>query len=207
MAGGYLDIAVTPTVAAAQEANGSRRAFLGFEGHREFRGLTPNEVDFIAARDTFYMATVSETGWPYVQHRGGPAGFLRVIDEKTLAFADFRGNRQYISLGNLATNDRAALILMDYPHRRRLKIYVRVEEKDASQDPALAQHLLRSDYKALVERAFLLHVKAFDWNCPLHITPRFTAAEVETGLSPIRARLEALEAENERLRRSAAEKM
>ena len=130
MAYGFLDIATTPSVEAAQVANGSRDLWEDSTVDREFGRLTPREVDFIAARDSFYMATVSETGWPYVQHRGGPPGFLQLLDETTLAFADFRGNRQYISLGNIAANDRAALILVDYVHRRRLKIYARVTPVD-----------------------------------------------------------------------------
>ncbi|WP_371076634.1 MULTISPECIES: pyridoxamine 5'-phosphate oxidase family protein [unclassified Sinorhizobium] len=152
------------------------------------------------SRDSFYMATVSETGWPYVQHRGGPAGFLRVLDERTLAFADFPGNRQYISLGNLSADNRAALILMDYPHRRRLKILARVETKDLRDDAELAERLAMPDYNAKVDRAFLLHIEAFDWNCPQHITPRFTEAEIADALAPVRRRIEELEAENRALR-------
>jgi predicted pyridoxine 5'-phosphate oxidase superfamily flavin-nucleotide-binding protein len=120
------------------------------------------------------MATVSESGWPYVQHRGGPAGFLHVIDDTTLAFADFRGNRQYISLGNVTANGRVALLVMDYLNRRRLKIYARIEVKDLKTDPELAKILALQGYRAKPERAFLLHVEAFDWNCPQHITPRFS---------------------------------
>ena len=130
MAYRFLDLATTPSVKAAQVANGAGELWANFAGHRDFGRLTDMEGRFIQARDSFYLATVSESGWPYVQHRGGPAGFLRVMDEQTLAFLDFRGNRQYISLGNLASDGRAALILMDYPNRRRLKIYGRVEAKD-----------------------------------------------------------------------------
>jgi len=147
---------------------------------------------------------VSETGWPYVQHRGGPAGFLRVLDDRTLAFADFRGNRQYISIGNLAADDRTALILMDYPRRRRLKIYAHVEAKDLDNDPVLAGKLALPGYKARPERALLLHLKAFDWNCPQHITRRFSEAELEPALAPVRLRLDRLEAENGALRQKLA---
>jgi hypothetical protein len=129
---------------------------------------------------------------------------LRVLDDKTLAFADFRGNRQYISLGNTAGNDRVALILMDYPNRRRLKIYARIEAKDLSAEPALAAKLDMPGYKGKVERAFLLHLEAFDWNCPQHITPRFSELELEPALRPIRAKLEQLEAENKSLREKLA---
>ena len=196
----FLDIASTPSVIAAQIANGSRAKWERLDADRSFGGLTLDETEFIATRDSFYMASVSETGWPYVQHRGGPPGFLKVLDERTLAFADFRGNRQYISLGNLSANDRAALILVDYPHRARLKIYARVQIKDLTTEPALAGRLSLPGYRARPERAFLLHVEAFDWNCPLHITPRFTEAEIEAAIQPMRARLAALEAENRALR-------
>ena len=201
---GFLDIASTPSVIAAQEANGSRAAYAKFAGARTSDRLTPSETAFIAERDSFYMASVSETGWPYVQHRGGPAGFLRVLDDRTLAFADFRGNRQYISLGNTATNDRVALILMDYPNRRRLKIYAHIEAVNLADDPSLAETLALPDYKAKPERIFLLHLDAFDWNCPQHITPRFTQDELAQALAPMRLRMEQLEAENAILRAEAA---
>jgi hypothetical protein len=200
MVGGYLDIAITPSVEAAQESNGSRALMSRIASRQEFRGLTQEEMDFIAARDTFYMATVSETGWPYIQHRGGPPGFLRVLDSVTLAFGDFRGNRQYISLGNLAFSDRAALILMDYPNRQRLKIFARVEEVNLAADPVLKGKLSLPGYKATVERGFLVHVEAFDWNCPQHITPRYTAPEFEAAVSAMRIRLGQLEVENRVLR-------
>jgi predicted pyridoxine 5'-phosphate oxidase superfamily flavin-nucleotide-binding protein len=200
MAYGFLDIAVTPSVRAAQAAMGSERVWQDFAGHREFDRFTPDEAAFIAQRDSFYMATVSETGWPYVQHRGGPPGFLKLIDEKTLAFADYRGNRQYISLGNLGADDRAALILMDYAGRARLKIYAHVEPVPLDRDPALAERLLTPGYKAKPERILLLHLVAFDWNCPQHITPRFTEREIAEATGPLRDRLAALEAENADLR-------
>jgi predicted pyridoxine 5'-phosphate oxidase superfamily flavin-nucleotide-binding protein len=204
MAYGFMDIAITPSVKAAQAANGSEALWADFKGHRAFDHFTEAEVQFIAARDSFYIATVSETGWPYVQHRGGPPGFLRVLDDKTLAFPDFRGNRQYISIGNAAANDRAALFLMDYPNRRRLKLYVRIEIKDLSSDTALADKLALPGYKAKPERAVVLHLEAFDWNCPQHITPRFSEAELAPALAPLRARLEQLEAENKMLREKLA---
>jgi predicted pyridoxine 5'-phosphate oxidase superfamily flavin-nucleotide-binding protein len=200
---GFLDIAMTPSVAAAQAANGSADAWTDFPGNRAFDRFTQAEAAFIAERDSFYIASVSESGWPYVQHRGGPQGFLHVLDEKTLAFADFRGNRQYISIGNLAANDRASLILMDYPGRRRLKIYARVESKRLADDPALAQRLANTGYHAKTERILLLHLEAFDWNCPQHITPRFTEAEISEAVAPLRRRVEELEAENRSLRTRA----
>jgi len=164
----------------------------------------PEEAEFIAARDSFYMASVSETGWPYVQHRGGPAGFLRVIDEATLAFADLRGNRQYISLGNVAANDRVALILVDYPHRARLKILAHMEARDLASDPVLAGRLELPGYKGKPERAFVLRLEAFDWNCPQHLTPRFTAAEIAEAIEPLQRRIAALDAENAALRATIA---
>ncbi|HTZ71009.1 MAG TPA: pyridoxamine 5'-phosphate oxidase family protein [Acetobacteraceae bacterium] len=178
----YLDLAATGSVKAAQTANGSRAMWENFTGNRASDRLTDDEIAFIATRDSFYMATVSETGWPYVQHRGGPAGFLKVLDDKTLAFADFRGNRQYISIGNLAANDRASLILMDYPHRARLKIFAHLEIRDLKSDAELAAKLSLPGYRALPERAIVLHLDAFDWNCQQHITPRYTAAEIREGL-------------------------
>jgi predicted pyridoxine 5'-phosphate oxidase superfamily flavin-nucleotide-binding protein len=200
MSYGFLEVAATPSVRAAQAAMGSDTVWQDFAGHREFTKFTPDEAAFIAQRDSFYMATVSETGWPYVQHRGGPPGFLKLIDETTLAFADYRGNRQYISLGNLTADDRAALILMDYAGRARLKIYAHVEPVPLDADPVLAEQLLTPGYKGKPERILLLHLVAFDWNCPQHITPRFTEREIADGIQPLRDRLAELEAENAALR-------
>jgi uncharacterized protein len=200
MAHGFLDIAGTPSVLAAQAANGSDRLWNKPKGYRTSDRFTEAEIAFITRRDSFYVATVSETGWPYVQHRGGPVGFLRVMNETTLAFADFRGNRQYISLGNAAANNRVALFLMDYPNRRRLKIYARIEAKDLEADPQLAETLALPGYRAKPERALVLHLEAFDWNCPQHITPRFTEEEIDAALTPVRAHIAQLDAENKLLR-------
>ena len=200
----FLDIASTPSVRAAQAANGSREMWEKFKGHRTFDRFTDDEVAFIAARDSFYMATVSETGWPYVQHRGGPRGFLKVLDEKTLGFADFRGNLQYISVGNLAANDRASLILVDYPNRARLKILAHVEMRSIAADSELAERLAVPGYKAKLERACLLALETFDWNCPQHITPRYTIDEVQAAVAPLQARIAELEEENRVLRAHAA---
>jgi len=199
MAYGFLDIAATPSVKAAQAANGSLELWSGFKGDRAFDRFSEAEAAFIAHRDSFYMASVSESGWPYIQHRGGPAGFLKMLDDKTLGFADFKGNRQYISLGNITADDRVALFLMDYAGRSRLKILARVEVKDLATDPDLASRLALPGYKAKVERALIFHLEAFDWNCPQHITPRFTEAEISSAVEPMRARLIALEAENKAL--------
>ena len=179
---------------------GADRIWQNFKGHREFDRFTENEAAFIADRDSFYLATVSETGWPYVQHRGGPRGFLKLVDDHTLAFADYRGNRQYIGTGNLAADDRACLFLIDYPDRARLKIYVRVEILALDDDPDLTALVTMPDYKAKLERIFRLHLETFDWNCQQHITPRFTADEIEAAIAPFRARLRDLAAENAHLR-------
>jgi uncharacterized protein len=204
MAYKFLDITATPSVRAAQAANGSRDMWEHFKGHRTFDRFTGDEAAFIARRDSFYMATVSESGWPYVQHRGGPSGFLKVLDEKTLGFADFRGNRQYISLGNIAADDRVSLILMDYPNRTRLKILAHMEPRDLAAEPELAARLALPGYKAKLERAFLLHLETFDWNCPQHITPRFTMADIEPAVSALQTRVAELEAENQTLRANIA---
>ncbi|HEY1780364.1 MAG TPA: pyridoxamine 5'-phosphate oxidase family protein [Roseiarcus sp.] len=206
MAYDYLDLASTPAVRAAQEANGAAEYWASFKGDRKSDRFTDAEAAFIAARDSLYMATVSESGWPYVQHRGGPPGFIHVLDERTLAIPDFRGNRQYISAGNLSANDRAALFLMDYRHRRRLKIYARIEARDLAADPELAANLSLPDYRAKVERGLVMHLVAFDWNCPQHITPRLSEAELTPALAPLRERLETLEAENQALRARLAAK-
>lgn len=194
----FLELAMTPSVKAAQAQMGADQLWMGSH-HRESDQFTENEIAFISERDSFYMASVSETGWPYVQHRGGLPGFLKIVDPKTLAFADYRGNRQYISTGNFAANDRACLFLMDYPRRARLKIYVHVEKLSLDADQALTDVVTDVAYKARAERIFRLRLKAFDWNCPQHITPRYTEREVEHAIAPIREHVAQLEAENARL--------
>ncbi|TPG17708.1 pyridoxamine 5'-phosphate oxidase family protein [Variovorax guangxiensis] len=195
MSYGFMNIASTPSVRTAQAAMGADHLWEDFRGHRDFDRFTENEAAFIAERDSFYMATVSETGWPYVQHRGGPRGFLKLVDERTLAFADYRGNRQYISTGNLTADGRACLFLMDYARRARLKIYARVEQVALDADPALTELVTVPDYKAKLERIFRVRLEAFDWNCPQHITPRFTEEEVTEAVRPLRDRVVSLEAE------------
>jgi predicted pyridoxine 5'-phosphate oxidase superfamily flavin-nucleotide-binding protein len=200
MSYGFLDVAITPSVAAAQAKMGAAALWQDFRGHRESDRFTANEAAFIAERDSFYLASVSQTGWPYVQHRGGPVGFLKMLDERTLAFADYRGNRQYISTGNLAANDRACLFLMDYARRARLKIYAHVETV-ALEDAADLTAAVMMPGKAKPERIFRLRLEAFDWNCPQHITRRFTEAEIAALVTPLRERLTALETENAQLRK------
>ena len=191
MAKKYLEIAVTPSVVEAQKRSFGRSARL--ESGLDRDALGPEETEFIAARDSFYMATVSETGWPYIQHRGGRAGFLRVVDPHTLAFADYRGNRQLLSTGNLAANDRVSLFLMDYPRRERLKILGHARVTDATSK--LLERLVEPEARASVERLFFIDVVSFDWNCPKFITPRYNAAEVEAFLGSHKKQIAALEAE------------
>ena len=165
--------------AIPQEHYGSRRPNARLEESPvTFDRLTEAEVAFIRERDGFYQATVGENGWPYVQFRGGPKGFLHAIDESTIAYADSRGNRQYISTGNLDADPRVSLILMDYPNRARLKIWARAEVRDAEQVPQLLDARRDPSYPAKIERAVVLHVEAFDWNCPQHIPQRFTLEEL-----------------------------
>ena len=192
----YAEIAFTPTVKKAQEQLGSRNAYARMEGAPETRNhrLSEAEAQFISARDSFYMATVSETGWPYIQHRGGPTGFVRVLDDVTIGFADFRGNRQYISLGNLANDDRVSLFFMDYPNKTRLKLFGRAKIVGLDDEATLSQ-LEASDYRARVERGFLIKVEGFDWNCPQHITERYTLDEMRAMTAPLTARIAELEAE------------
>lgn len=189
----FAELAFTPAVKAAQERLGSRAAYHRLEENDAPRHdrLGSAEAVFLAARDSFYLATVSETGWPYVQHRGGPPGFLKVLDDRTLGFADFRGNRQYVSLGNLAHDDRVALIAVDYPNRRRLKLLGRARP---TEEPTVLARLALPAYRARVERGFLVAVEAFDWNCPQHITPRFTTTEIAAAVAPLQARIAELEA-------------
>ena len=191
----FAEITFTESVKTAQEKYGTRLQNERMEKIARGTELSNDETEFIAERDSFYLATVSETGHPYVQFRGGPKGFLKVLDNRTLGFADFRGNLQYISTGNLSVNDRAALILMDYPNQQRLKILARVEIKDASDVPEMTQKLQMPNYKAKIERVFILHVEAFDWNCPQHITPRFTIEEIKLMSQPLYEHVEKLEAE------------
>lgn len=199
----FYDLTFTSSVKAVQEHYGTRKNYERFEGgESDFHGLSDAETDFVESRDGFYMATAGENGQPYIQFRGGPRGFLKVLDERTLGFADFRGNLQYISVGNLKANDKAALFLMDYANQRRLKILVRVEVKDVADAPDLIKKLTLPDYKARIERAMILHVEAFDWNYPQHITPRYTMEEIKAIMAPVYEHIEKLENEIEELRRN-----
>lgn len=202
MARAFAEIAFTPTVQDIQKAQGSAGAYAKFLTPEADRGdtLSNRESEFITARDGFYQASVSETGWPYVQFRGGPPGFLRVLDDTTVGYADFRGNRQYVSVGNLSTDNRVSLILMDYPNQRRLKIWGHATLTDIADDAALVERLHVDGYKARPERAVIITVAAYDWNCPQHIPQRLTLDELEPHLAPMREELARLQAENEALR-------
>lgn len=195
MSSRFAELVFTPAVQALQQRHGSRRQYARMQARAAGDDmLGPDEADFLAAADSFYLASVSETGWPYVQHRGGPRGFLSVLSPRQIGFADFRGNLQYVSAGNVAVDDRVALIVMDYAEQRRLKLlgHLRfVEVADA--DPALVRALSLPGYSARVERLALIDVTAFDWNCPQHITPRFTREQVEHAVAPLRDRIGELE--------------
>lgn len=207
MSQAFSDIAFTPKVRAMQTQMGSRSAYAPLDQTDDRRAeLTASETGFIQSRDGFYQATVSETGWPYVQFRGGPKGFLQVLDNKTIAYADFRGNVQYISVGNLQGNDRVAIILMDYARQQRLKIFGRVRLVGREEDPDLLAKLAMPNYRARVERAALITVEAYDWNCPQHITPRFTEAEIHEGVAPLHAEIAALKQALAQAQASAAAK-
>lgn len=193
MADRFMQTVLTPSVLEAQ-----RHYFDGtyqVDGAPERDALTDDETGFIQSRDSFYMATVNEDGWPYIQHRGGKAGFLRVVGPNRLAFADYRGNRQMLTTGNLAKSDRVALFLMDYPQRARLKILGHARVEDAREHPELVAQFAEPEVQRIVERVFLIEVVAFDWNCPKYITPRFTAAEVADTIEPLKRRIAELEAQ------------
>lgn len=192
MAKQFLQTLFTPSVLRAQDHYYGRGAAIGPAPERD--PLTDDERLFIEKRDSFYMATITENGWPYLQHRGGRAGFLRVLGPTQLAFADYKGNRQLLSTGNLAENDRVALFLMDYPQRTRLKILGRARVEDAREHAELVAQLAEPDERDRVERLFLIDVVSFDWNCPQYITPRYTAGEVAEAVEPLRARIAELEA-------------
>lgn len=203
MSRSFPELAFTPLVKHQQELHSSRRQYERITNSLQQTGdtLGPDEQAFIRLRDSFYMASVSETGWPYVQHRGGPTGFVHIVNPTLIGFADLRGNKQYISLGNLQHDSRVALFFMDYPNQTRLKILGRVEvHENDEQAPALYESLRTAEPGAVIERALLVHIEAFDWNCPQHITPRYTVEELELAIAPLRERLASLETENARLR-------
>jgi hypothetical protein len=196
----FARVAFTPLVKQQQTLHGSRQQYERVEQFgKAGDALTEAERNFIASRDSFYMATVSETGWPYVQHRGGEPGFLHVLDDHRIAFADYRGNRQYISLGNIGHDDRVALFLMDYPTQSRLKILGHAAVHEGADAQELIGELSGPNVRALVERAMVIRIEAFDWNCQQYITPRYTEEQIVQVMTPFRQRLAELEEENKRL--------
>ncbi len=202
MSGYTSDVAFSPAVKTWQEKMGSRAGYARMEQKGGWKDVvTPELAAFLAERDSFYLATASAEGRPYIQHRGGPKGFLRVLDERTLAFADFAGNKQYISAGNLSENDRAQIFLMDYANRQRIKIWGRA--RAVEDDPALVERLADPAYKGRPERAIVFEIAAWDVNCPQHITRRYTEAEVATAIGKLTARIAELEAEVARLEGAA----
>ena len=201
MAQHYLEVLTTPAVLEA------RTKFYGKSGPAP-QGtppdtLTADEIEFIGQRDSFYLSTVSTDGWPYIQHRGGPPGFLHVISPSSLAFADYKGNRQLLSVGNVASNDRVSLFLMDYPQRTRLKILGHARIIDAREQPALADSLASTDERRNVERLFFIDIVSYDWNCPQHITARYTAEQIKAAIQPLQERVRELEVEVQVLRGAA----
>lgn len=174
----FSELAFTPKVKLEQELRGSRGSYARLEeGGTHHDELGPRESAFIGARDSFYMATTSETGWPYIQHRGGPAGFVHILNSKTVKFADFKGNRQYISVGNLRSDNRVSLFFMDYPNQTRLKLLGRASLVEST-EVQMQEKLLDSGYRARIERCVLVTIEAYDWNCPQHIAQRFTRTEL-----------------------------
>ncbi|MBC8007905.1 MAG: pyridoxamine 5'-phosphate oxidase family protein [Prolixibacteraceae bacterium] len=190
----FADIAFTPAVQELQKRYGSRAQYARMQASGYADTLGTHEAEFLAQADSFYLATVSETGWPYVQHRGGPRGFMKVLSPTQIGFADFRGNLQYVSAGNASRNDRVSIIVMDYGHKQRLKFLGHLRFLDlADADPALVRRMEMPDYKATVERFAIIDVAAFDWNCPQHITQRFTLEQVEVASRPLHERIAQLE--------------
>ena len=205
MAKNFATLAFTDAVKAMQEKAGSRTSYARMERDSYVDGLTENEIDFIEQRDSFYMSSIGENGFPYIQHRGGPKGFIKVLDAKRIGFMDFRGNMQYISVGNVATNNKVALIMVDYPARARLKILAKAEVVELKDDPALYNLLDLSDYKFKPERMIVLHIEAYDWNCPQHITPRYTVDDIEAAFAGQRNQIVTLQAEVKALKNKLKE--
>jgi len=199
MAKNFAAIAFTDAVKALQIKYGSRSSYERMEKFNVVDGLSNNEIDFIENRDSFYMASIGENNFPYIQHRGGPKGFLKVLDKNRIGFIDFSGNKQYITVGNMETNNNVALFLMDYPAKARLKIFAKTEILDLKDNLDLYALLNLKEYKFRAERMMVFNIEAFDWNCPQHITPRFTTEEIQVALQPQLEYIDKLEEENKRL--------
>ena len=201
MAKNFAEIAFTDAVKKIQEKHGSRRNYERMEKFSIVDGLTDNEKHFIENRDSFYLATIGVKEFPYIQHRGGPKGFLKVLDSKRLGFIDFTGNKQYVSVGNMITNNNVSLIMIDYPSKTRLKIFAKSEIVNIKENPDLYDLLDLKDYKFKPERMMIFHIEAYDWNCPQHITPRYTVDEINTAFSPQQEYITKLEAEIKELKK------
>jgi len=200
MAKNFAAIAFTDAVRKLQEKSGSRATYERMEKFNVVDGLTENEMSFIQNRDSFYLASIGAKEFPYVQHRGGPKGFLKVLDSKRIGFIDFVGNKQYVSVGNIATNNNVSLIMIDYPTRTRLKVYARAEVVALKDNPELYDQLDLKEYKFRPERMLLFHIEAYDWNCPQHIKPRYTVAEINEAFLPQQEYVKKLEKELKELK-------
>lgn len=200
MAKNFASLAFTDAVKEMQKKMGSRKSYARMERETYVDGLTENEIDFIVQRDSFYMASIGENVFPYIQHCGGPKGFVKVLDAKRIGFIDFKGNVQYISVGNIATNNNVALIMVDYPGRTRLKILAKAEIVELKNDDSLFEFLDLGEYKFRPERMMVLHIEAYDWNCPQHITPRYTVEDIEAAFAPQRNQIIALQNEVKELK-------
>jgi len=200
MAKNFAALAFTDAVKVMQEKAGSRTSYARMELQTYVDGLTENEVGFIAQRDSFYIASIGENNFPYIQHRGGPKGFVKVLDAKRIGFIDFRGNMQYISVGNIATNNNVALIMVDYPSKTRLKILAKAEVVELKDNPSLYDLLDLTEYKFKPERMIVLNIEAYDWNCPQHITPRYTLEEITEAFAAQRDHIAKLETEVKELK-------
>jgi uncharacterized protein len=206
MARNYGEIAFTAAVKKMQEKLGSRVNYARMQKDQYVDGLTQDEIVFISSRDSFYMATIGENGYPYIQHRGGPKGFIKTLSAKRIGIIDFRGNMQYVSVGNIATNNKVALIMVDYPARARLKIYAQATIVELKDDPALFDMLNLDDYKFKPERMMVFDIEAYDWNCPQHITPRYTLEDIEEVFASQREHITDLESEIKELKAQIKEK-
>jgi predicted pyridoxine 5'-phosphate oxidase superfamily flavin-nucleotide-binding protein len=200
MAKNFAEIAFTDAVKKLQEKHGSRSSYERMEKFNVVDGLTEGEKSFIQNRDSFYLASIGVNEFPYIQHRGGPKGFLKVLDPKRLGFIDFTGNKQYVSVGNMATNNNVSLIMIDYPTRTRLKIFAKAEVVALKDNPELYDLLDLKDYKFRPERMMVFHIEAYDWNCPQHIIPRYTVEEIQQSFLPQRQYIKKLEEEIKELK-------
>ena len=202
----YHQLAFTDAIKKIQEEVGSRGTYDRMEKMSVVDGLTDNEVRFISDRDSFYLANFGENEYPYIQHRGGPPGFIKVIDNKTIGIVDFSGNRQYISTGNISKNEKVALIMVSYPQRARLKMYAKAKIVELKDNQELYDLLKPDDYQFRPERIMIFEIQAYDWNCPQHITPRFTTEEIEQALLPQKKYISDLESKVQELELKLSQK-